>query len=154
MLMNCLEVSKKKLNEETEILKAGVIPYFLNGDIIELYVLKSSNPNFGGPDWQIAKGHVDDGETPIDAAFREGAEELGLKKANFASSKVTSHVVDVEGLKLSYKMMFVAVEVKSKTDFDEPHYETGETKWMSLDEWAKIGRENQREIVLSLMKKV
>jgi 8-oxo-dGTP pyrophosphatase MutT (NUDIX family) len=128
--------------------KAGVLPYFRNGDKVEFLFMKSSNPEFGGPDFAISKGHIDAGEHPAQAALREGAEELGLKWSNIIprTSKV-GWIGKITGLTSTYVMTIFTFQVKSKTDFNTPHYETGETKWMTAEEFSKIGRSNQKHIV-------
>lgn len=133
--------------------KAAVVPYINGPDGIEILVMKSSDPAFGGPDWQISKGHVDPGESPLNAAIREGEEELGLRKSNLVQSSLVMKVLEFTGLKESYFMACVRVEVKSNEDFGTPHYETGETKWMTVDQFLKIGRKSQRHAVSELFAK-
>lgn len=59
---------------------AGMIPYIKEGGEIKFLLIKSSNPKFGG--WGFPKGHLDSGETGLDAAIRETQEETGLDIPN------------------------------------------------------------------------
>jgi 8-oxo-dGTP pyrophosphatase MutT (NUDIX family) len=127
-------------------LKAGIIPTFKG----EMLFMISSNADFGGPDPSISKGHIDDGESPEEAAIREGEEELGLKKSNFASKPRLIWQDEIKGLKASYVMAIYAVEVKNKEDFGEFHYEIAETVWMTKQQFAKSGRKSQLAIVNSV----
>ena len=55
--------------------KAGIIPYYIDEDGIPMMMfMVPSNPNYGGTEYQIAKGHIDKGETHYKAAIREGKE--------------------------------------------------------------------------------
>lgn len=55
---------------------AGMIPYIKEEGEIKYLLIKSSDPKFGG--WGFPKGHLDEGETGLDAAIRETLEETGL----------------------------------------------------------------------------
>ena len=139
--MKLIEISGNK-----KPLKAGIIPTF-NG---EMMFMISSDGEFGGTDPMISKGHIDDGETPEEAAIREGGEELGLKRSNFASKPKLAWQDEIKGLTASYIMSIYTVEVKNKEDFGKFHYETAETVWMSKNQFAKTGRKSQRDIVNSI----
>ena len=47
-----------------------------------------------------------------------------------------------------------AVEVKDMVNFDIPHFETGETRWMNLDEFKEEGRELHLNSVLNAHRKI
>lgn len=142
------------LLESGNIAKAGIIPYIKTEKGLEMLFMVSSNAQYGGPDPMIAKGHVDPGETPEQAGIREGNEELGLKSSNFAGSPFLVKDSTVQGLTDSYVMRILAVEVKSKTDFDKPHYETEYTVWLTPEEYAQKGRRNQLGFVQLLAQKL
>lgn len=59
----------------TPIQKAGGILTRDNNGTTEIYVIH--RPRYD--DWSVPKGHIDDGESPKDAALREVAEETGLQ---------------------------------------------------------------------------
>lgn len=143
-----------QLLESSDIAKAGIIPFIRTERGVEMLFMRSSDPDFGGPDLMIAKGHIDDGETPQQAAVREGGEELGLKPSNFAQPPFIVHDQQVRGLTATYIMRIMAVEVKSKEDFGQYHYETAETVWLTGEEYAKVGRKSQLVFVQALLKQL
>lgn len=132
--------------------KAGVIPYIRTERGVEMLFMVTSDAKFGGPDPMIGKGNIDPGETPEQAGLREGHEELGLKESNFANTPFLVKDLEIQGLCGDpYTMRIFAVEVKSKDDFDVPHYETDHTVWMTGVEYFNKGRKNQWEFVSVLM---
>lgn len=133
--------------------KAGIIPYYKDeiGDI-KMMFMKPSNAKFGGSQFQIAKGNIDPGEVPSQAALREGEEELGLQESNiYTMKKLTSQ--RITGMDETYLLSVFAVLVHDPEAFGKPHYETGSTTWMSVDEFRAVGRLNQLSIV-QLMEQV
>lgn len=135
-----------------EIKKAGIIPFIItDGGVVEMLFMVSSDPKFGGPDPMCSKGHIDPGETPEQAAIREGIEELGLKESNFAGEPYHLMDQEIQGLCNSYGLRMYAVQVKSKEDFDEPHYETERTEWMTWADYYQKGRKNQQVFVSELV---
>lgn len=122
--------------------RAGVIPYFVDDDSTILYMfMKPSDPEYGGTDWQVAKGRFDDGEEDAQiVAIREGREELGLIEDNVKDSLFT--------FVGEFRKMFVyTCEVIDKDKFDPFHYETGEVCWLSNDEYQAFGRDIHKDIV-------
>lgn len=136
------------------IIKAGIIPFIQTDRGVEMLFMISSDAKFGGPDPMIGKGNIDDGETPEQAGLREGHEELGLKPSNFAGTPFLVKDALTQGLDDAYGMRILAVEVKSKTDFDTPHYETERTLWLTAEEYGQQGRKNQLEFVQLLQQKL
>lgn len=133
--------------EEVEVKqKAGVIPYVKTEDGIIMLFMKPSDPAYGGPHYQIAKGEVDPGETSLSAALREGEEELGLLPSNVKNIKklVTERMTGMDG---SYIITIYAAEVNSPDHFGKPHYETQSTKWVTAEEFRAVGRLNQLHVV-------
>ena len=109
--------------------------------------MKPSDPNYGGDDWQIAKGRFDEGEDdPQAVAIREGSEELGLRESNIKK-------VDFLG-KFLGKTFIYTCEVESMGNFGEFHFETGATVWLTADEFKDYGRELHRKIVAEAAKAV
>lgn len=135
------------------IKKAGIIPYIRTDRGVEMLFMVSSDAKFGGPGPMIGKGFIDSGETPEQAAVREGREELGLKVSNFVSNPTLVKDSSIQGLCGDpYTMRIFAVEVKNKDDFDVPHYETDHTVWLTGREYYEIGRKNQWEFVSKLLR--
>lgn len=56
--------------------KAGILPYHVDGDTLRFLFMISSDPAFGGSDPVVSKGNidagVDAGESSLQAALREG----------------------------------------------------------------------------------
>jgi 8-oxo-dGTP pyrophosphatase MutT (NUDIX family) len=129
--------------------KAGLIPYFIDGhDVLWFAFMTSSDPRFGGSAPMIAKGDIDVGETPDEAAVREAEEELGLRKDNMEVSTFERiWTGELTGMTEHYKFHVFMVQVKSMLDFDKPHYETEAVHWMTPLEFEKHGRSTQKHIV-------
>lgn len=132
--------------------RAGVVPYYITdtGEIKMLF-MKPSNPKFGGPEFQVAKGVVEDDEEYYEAALREGFEELGLLRDNIKTGCIyplPGDETNQQGFYL-HTIKVYAVQVKSDETslFEAPSYETGETAWLTLDEYDQRGRELQAHIV-------
>lgn len=142
------------LLEGVDITKAGIIPFIRTERGIEMLFMRSSDPDFGGPDPMISKGHIDHGETPEQAAVREGHEELGLRQSNFAGRPFLVADQQIKGLTAEYVMRIMAVEVKNKDDFDQPYFETAETMWLTGEEYAQQGRKSQLGFVQALLSKL
>ena len=98
-----------------------------------------SDPKFGGPEMQCCKGKVEEGETILEAALREGFEELGLFRGNIKSYKQIP-------LELGKTTFFVA-EIEDPELFGIPHFETGATKWLFLNEFLEQGRKLHKPVV-------
>lgn len=121
--------------------RAGIIPWMEMGDgePAKMLFMRPSNPKYGGPEFQIAKGRVDDGEDILSAALREGEEELGLLKQNI-------YLLTNLGVRLG-RTQFFLVKIKNKDYFREYKDETAETRWMTCSEFVQIGRPLHRQVV-------
>jgi len=123
-----------------KIYRAGMIPFFVdNNDNIQMKFMIPSDQKYGGGEPQFAKGRIEKGESPEEAAIREASEELGLREDN------VKWFFEM-GVVLGRTHMYIC-EVEDKADFDEPHYETESTHWMTLDEFEERGRELHRPII-------
>ena len=137
------------------MLKAGIIPYYISNGRIEMLFMISSDPRFGGPDPMISKGHIDEGESPLQCAIREGEEELGLLRSNIREGSI--HLISqglMTGMDDSYIQFTYACQVLSKDAFVKPHYETKETVWMTAEEFARKGRLIHLSLVVETMVKI
>lgn len=121
------------------VYRAGVIPFIFEGNTLKMLFMKPSSPEYGGDRFQIAKGKVEPGEQPETAALREGMEELGLFRGNI---EYTNEL----GVFMGRTTVFVS-KVKDEDMFGLPHFETEETRWMTLDEFLAEGRELHRPVV-------
>ena len=145
-----------KLNEVAATpKKAGFIPYAREGDKLLFMFMKSSDASFGGNAPMIAKGNIDPGETPKEAAIREAEEELGLVRANLKTATVKEvWRGELTGQTESYVMVIYAGEVKDKNNFTKPHYETESVHWMTNKEFQSKGKTLQRQIVSQAYSKI
>lgn len=126
--------------------RAGLIPWReVNGSVL-FFVRKSSDPKFGGPDWQIAKGVIDPGETAKEAALREGHEELGVTLESIDLTTLVQ-LPTIRMTKYQYTVESYSVCVTDLTKLVDPHYETGDTTWMEYDVFLRIGRTDNRIII-------
>lgn len=124
---------------DKKIYRAGTIPYIVEDGTIKMMFMRPSDPEYGGDKFQIAKGKVEDGESTMDAALREAKEELGL----FVGNVIATEEV---GVFMGRTTVYVA-KVKDRNLFGDPSFETSDTAWLSLTEFANIGRELHYHVV-------
>lgn len=122
-----------------KLFRAGLLPYVIENDRVKFLLMKPSDARFGGPEFQIAKGKIEQGETEEEAAVREAEEELGLIRSNIGP-------VEFLGNYLGRTSMFIT-EVKDRSKFNKPHFETSETVWLSLPEFDIIGRKLHLHVI-------
>lgn len=116
-----------------KIYRAGTLPYYIDSNgILKFLFMKPANPQFGGEQFQIAKGKIEDGESDKKAALREAYEELGLLENNIVK-------LFKLGVYLGRTTIFIA-RVQDPENFIEPHFETGETRWFTPAEFKECGR--------------
>ncbi len=130
----------------TEPVKSGILPAFIDDGIVHYCFMIPSDPKFGGDKPQVAKGIVDPGESIAQAAVREGEEELGLRSENIKRD-VGLLTERVNGTCGPYNLHVFIVEVISMDDFDFPGFETEESLWLTCDEFTKLGRKEHINIV-------
>ena len=112
--------------------RAGLLPYVIEDGIVKFLFMKPADVRYGGDQFQIAKGKVEEGETSEQAALREASEELGLVETNIYRPIFLGEFLG--------RTSFFVVAVKDKSLFTDPHFETAETAWMSLNEYQNVGR--------------
>lgn len=124
---------------EKEKARGGVIPYFIdeNGNVEMLFMMPSETAT-GNRDWQVAKGKVEDGESIEEGAFREAHEELGLFMPN---------VMEKFDLGLFGDVRVYLARIRDKNLFGTPHFETGDTRWMTSSEFELEGRKLHKPII-------
>ena len=133
---------------------AGIIPYIITDDQIKMLFMVSSDPSFGGDKPMVSKGGVDPGEDSLTGALREGNEELGLNSRNIIGAPILVDTVLINGFDSTYPMTIYAVEVSDPYDFDQPHYETEYTTWLTLEEYRAQGRRSHLVFVEKLASKL
>ena len=73
-------------------------------------------------------------------------EELGLFKGNIVQ-------LTELGEFMGRTTVFIA-KIKDKDMFGEPHFETEETKWLTAEEFQKIGRDLHKPVVKAAVRKI
>ena len=131
---------------KAKIYRAGVLPYIIKDDDIQILFMKPSESKFGGESFQMAKGKQEEGESSLETALREGGEELGLFRHNIEQT------YDM-GVMLGRTHVFV-VKIKDPTLFGDPHFETAETKWMTPDMFYKWGRRLHAPVVVAAVRRI
>lgn len=135
-----------RLNEVKKVVRTGLIPYYYDSNgTLRMYFMTPSDPKYGGPDPQIAKGQIDKGENKKEAAIREAEEELGLVQDNIKSIFKAFN---------GKPFNVYAALIDDPKNFTKPHFETGSTHWFTLDEFEKVGRDFQKSIVTHVVAKI
>lgn len=124
----------------SKIKRAGGIPWLIENGIIKMMLMIPSDQKYGGPDPQIAKGKIEDNEKPELAAFREVAEELGLKRSNLVNQ------LSLGSPENTLFMYLYLMEVKNAKDFEEPCFETGSVLWITEND-IEVVRELHRPLI-------
>jgi len=128
------------MNDKTEL--SGIIPIFqTDSGEYQMMFMCPSDEKYGGKKLQIAKGHVEKGENPLEAGLREANEELGLRE-NIIKRIWKCGVYD--------KRMHIygaIVDSKSSSKFDKFTSETAYTKWLTLEEFLDVGYDGHKHIV-------
>jgi 8-oxo-dGTP pyrophosphatase MutT (NUDIX family) len=128
-----------ELAKEKEMPRGGVIPYYIQDGEIRMLFMVPSDPKYGGPAWQIAKGKIDPEDASVEeGAFREAQEELGL----FLPNVIERHDLGVFG-----KIHMFLAHIKDPNLFGAHDDETGAVRWMNPSEFQAEGRDWQRPIV-------
>ena len=55
--------------------RSGVIPYYWKDSQLWVKVMRPSDPAYGGTEWQIAKGGLEDGLSHAENAVKEAIED-------------------------------------------------------------------------------
>ena len=127
--------------------RGGIVPFYVNSNgETKMMFMKPSDKRYGGPEFQLAKGRIKPGENPLEATLREANEELGLRESNIKWIRKA-------GVFLNTHHVYIAeVNTRNDKEFDKPMYETGATKWMTLDEFIATGRKLHIPIVKKCLK--
>lgn len=117
---------------KSKIFRAGLLPYRQDEDEVRFLLMRPSDSRYGGDQFQIAKGKVEDNETTEEAAIREAQEELGLVRGNLLTFEFL-------GEYLGRTSIFLA-EIEDPDNFTDTTFETAETVWLTVTEFQTIGR--------------
>lgn len=93
---------------------------------------------YGGGHWDLAKGHIENDETPKETAIRECEEETGIKDLNFVEGfkESISYLFKRHGKLVSKDVVFLLAETKTKDvnlSFEHKDY-----KWLSYEDARDI----------------
>lgn len=93
--------------------------------------------------WDIsAAGHVDEGDTYIEAAKKELSEEIGVCSDDLQEIAHYRHSAVLEGKILNRFIKIFKVNVPSTTKFKLEPTEVSEVKWFEIDELLKEVKAN------------
>ena len=135
-----------------KIRKAGCLPYHYQDGEIKLLFMKPSDPAYGGPNYQIAKGNIDFGYSSEETAKKEALEELGISIENTKGM----FFLFCDTLKPrggpGYEMFIYAAETIDPHNLLPFHYETSSIRWMGAEEIGIKTRIIQRKIIYKAMR--
>ncbi len=115
------------------IYRAGMIPYVINDGKIQMMFMKPSNSEYGGGEFQLIKGKVEEEDDSFEAAaIRECKEEVGLFYGNVIKTTELGNF-------MGRTMVFVC-KIKDKDMFGIPGEETGDVAWMTPEQFQDEGR--------------
>lgn len=136
------------MDDKKYIYRAGMVPYIINEDNeIQMMFMKPSNSKYGGSDYQIAKGRVDDeDDSHLSTAIREAREELGLFESN-------TEAIYEFGVVLGRTTLFFA-KVIDQEMFGITDEETESTTWMTMQEFLVDGRPLHVPVIQEVYKRI
>lgn len=114
---------------------AGVLVRHVDDDGPWYFLARRSEHTHRGGTWAIPGGALDLGESPLDGALREFAEEIGLKLDEHGFEVAGVHQDDHGG----WSYWTVIVDVAER--FDAPrslNWETSEVAWVRRDDIASL----------------
>ena len=148
--MHITELTEAKLKRIKD--RAGVYPVYTDDQgVTHVYLMVPSKEKFGGALPQMGKGGIEKGETPEQAAKREGWEELGLRDSNIESMEVIA-TDTIRGKKEIYDITVFVAHIKDPDAFDPHGYEAKWSGWVSLKDAMKMSRKNQRHFLKKINK--
>jgi bis(5'-nucleosidyl)-tetraphosphatase len=107
----------------------GVIPIRRKGESWEVFLIQHNKGHY----WGFPKGHPEEGETPIEAAFRELKEETNLDPVNCLRKDpfIEQYQFSVKGERVSKRVAYFLVEVTGDVVLQSLEIQNG--LWMPLD---------------------
>jgi 8-oxo-dGTP pyrophosphatase MutT (NUDIX family) len=128
--------------------RAMIVPWTRwDANQIGVLTMIPSDPMYGGPLIQFAKGVIDPGESPLQAAIREGREELGVAETQY---KFVYKLGEFRLTKAKYPVDVYAGEVEENIALHPHDYETKSVQWVGIDRFLEVGRVDQHEIATAL----
>lgn len=145
-------------NKEDAVKEIQLSAGFLIRSGTKFLLCRSCEPkNKDGGKWTIPKGHVEDGETTLEAAYRETKEETGLDLQKLAFVNVWKHFSHMYSLRNKDVVVFFADD-KTEMLFDEQlfcdsfvgndsqHPEIDDYKWVGYKEAKLLVTKSQQEL--------
>lgn len=132
--MGCHGMGKEKQ-------KAGIVPFFIVDNEPMMMFMRPSDKKYGGSKFQIAKGHIDKGENPLQAAVRECNEELGLVETNILWMEKCGQYFG------NHHIYVALLGTNSPSAFIDFTKETGATTWLNEKDFLDIGRNKHKPVI-------
>jgi 8-oxo-dGTP pyrophosphatase MutT (NUDIX family) len=112
---------------------AGVLVRHVDGDERWFFLARRSQHTHRGGTWAIPGGALDHGESPLDGALREFAEEIGVPLPTHTVALI--HESDHGGWSYWTVVVDVAERFPVPTTF---HWETADARWVRADEVTQL----------------
>ena len=105
--------------------------------------------------WTFPKGHIEDGETPKDAALREVFEETGIRCRIIDEKEffVNNYTFERRGNKIFKTVYWYLMEPVEESGKIPNQNEISETKWVSLDEALETLNYGSDRMMVRMLKK-
>jgi 8-oxo-dGTP pyrophosphatase MutT (NUDIX family) len=132
--------------ELTEVSAGGFV---VSSEDPKLVCLMARFNRGGKLEWCIPKGHLENDETPEQAALREVFEETGLKAEITESLGEVNYQFIQAGQRVSKTVhVFLMKQVGGELSFDhDPHKEASELEWVQSSELlTRLSHSNERRI--------
>lgn len=128
------------------VYRAGTVPYIVEDGQVIMMFMRPSNELYGGNQFQLCKGRVEEGEDMQTAAIREAKEELGLFVGNVL-------LIEEVGTFMGRTTVFLA-KIKNRDMFGLPDEETADTTWMTLEQFMADGRDLHKPVVQAVYRQI
>jgi 8-oxo-dGTP pyrophosphatase MutT (NUDIX family) len=127
----------------TEVSAGGVV---VRGDDV-IVIVPTRRSASGQKVLALPKGHVDPGETPVEAARREVREEAGVEADLVEELGEVRYWYQRDGMKIAKLVTFFLFRYRSG-DLDDHDSEVEHARWIPLEEAAKtLSYKGEREMV-------
>jgi predicted NUDIX family NTP pyrophosphohydrolase len=128
---------------------AGILPYRKGEEGIEVYLIHMGGPYWRNKErsWSIAKGIVEEGESPEQAARREFFEETGqrvegplefLGEGRSGSKKLLIYTAELPDLSTNIHSNTFTIEWPPHSGREEHFPEADRAAWVTLEKARKI----------------